>query len=259
VGVGKNLHDHLSFACIWEGTGEPLPVAPRSQAVCFWNTDDLLTAPNFYTYAIGVLFPTPENAAWIAPPTQGFSLIAGMSPRSRGSILLTGANVESPVAIDANYLDDPQDTKDLVAGIARVREIGNSGPLRHFAKREIHPEAIRGQALEQFLRNGLVTFWHQSCTAKMGRGSDSVVDGQLRVHGIASLRVADASVLPRVTRGNTMAPCVVVGERAADLLRGTYGHGSRTSTRERAHGEESNKDANVGAASKTSQASAVQN
>jgi choline dehydrogenase len=257
AGVGKNLHDHVSFACIWEGTGEPLPVAPRSQTVCFWKTDALLTAPNFYSYAIGVPFPTPENAAWIAPPTQGCSLIVGMSPESRGSILLTGADAESPVTINANYLDHPQDMKDLVAGISRLREIGNSGPLQHFAKREIHPGPVQGHALEQFLRNGLVTFWHQSCTAKMGRGPDSVVDGQLKVHGIDGLRIADASVLPRVTRGNTMAPCVVVGERAADFLRDAYGHSSRTPAQETAHGEESNRDAAVAATSETSQTSTV--
>lgn len=224
-GVGNNLQDHASFACIWEGTGEPLPMTPRSQTVCFWKSDEALSAPNFYTYAIGVPFPTPENAAWVAPPSQGFSLIVGMSPRSRGSVRLTGPNPESPVSINANYLGDPQDMTDLIAGIARAREIGNAGPLQRFAKREIHPGPIHGPELEQFLRNGLVTFWHQSCTAKMGSDSDSVVDAQLRVHGVDGLRIADASVLPHVTRGNTMAPCVVVGEQAADFLRNAHGHG----------------------------------
>jgi choline dehydrogenase len=63
-----------------------------------------------------------------------------------------------------------------------------------------------------------VTFWHQSGTAKMGRDSMSVVDSELKVYGVEGLRVADASILPRVTTGNTMAPCVVIGERAAELL-----------------------------------------
>lgn len=224
--VGKNLHDHVSFSCIWEGTGEPLPMTPRSQTACFWKSDPSLLAPNFYTYAIGVPFPTPENAAWAAPPEQGFSLIVGMSPKSRGSICLTGADAEAPVTIDANYLNDPQDMKDLLAGIVRAKEIGNSCALRKYAKREVHPGPAQGVELENFLRNGLVTFWHQSCTAKMGTDDSSVVDSQLKVHGIKHLRIADASVLPRVTRGNTMAPCVVVGEKAADFIRQANGHKS---------------------------------
>src|SRR5262249_8526104 len=73
--------------------------------------------------------------------------------------------------------------------------------------------------LEQFFRDGLVTHWHQSGTAKMGRDSMSVIDGQLKVYGIDGLRITDASILPRVTTGNTMAPCLIIGERAAELRR----------------------------------------
>lgn len=222
TGVGKNLHDHVSFSCIWEATEQPLPMTPRSQAVCFWRTDASLPAPNFYTYAIGVPFPTPENAAWTPPPERGFSLIVGMSPASRGSVRLTGPNPSDPVTINANYLADPQDLKDLVTGIACAREIGNAGPLKLFAKREVHPGWIHGQELQQYLQNGLTTFWHQSCTARMGHDAGSVVNGNLSVHGVEKLRVADASVLPHVTRGNTMAACVVIGERAADILHEEY-------------------------------------
>jgi len=78
-------------------------------------------------------------------------------------------------------------------------------------------QAISVRELEQFFRDGLVTHWHQSGTAKMGRDSMSVVDGQLKVYGIDGLRIADASILPRVTTGNTMAPCVIIGERAAEI------------------------------------------
>ena len=73
------------------------------------------------------------------------------------------------------------------------------------------------------MREGATTYWHQSCTAKMGRNAMSVVDAQLRVYGIERLRVADSSILPRITTGNTMAPCVVIGERAADLLHTEHG------------------------------------
>jgi choline dehydrogenase len=99
------------------------------------------------------------------------------------------------------------------------REIGNSAPLRPFTKREVIPANLKGAALEKFIRDAASTYWHQTCTAKMGRDSMSVVDGDLKVYGIENLRVADGSILPRVTTGNTMAPCVIIGERAAEVIR----------------------------------------
>ena len=101
-----------------------------------------------------------------------------------------------------------------------AREIGNSAALRPFTRREIAPGSLSGAELESFFRDGLGTFWHQSCSAKMGRDTMSVVNGNLMVYGIDRLRIADASILPRVSTGNTMAPCVVIGEQAAALLRG---------------------------------------
>jgi choline dehydrogenase len=74
-----------------------------------------------------------------------------------------------------------------------------------------------------FIRKSAVTYWHQSCTAKMGRDSMSVVDSELKVYGIDGLRIADSSIMPRITTGNTMAPCVVIGERAADLIQDMHG------------------------------------
>ena len=68
-----------------------------------------------------------------------------------------------------------------------------------------------------------MSYWHQSCTAKMGRDEMSVVDRRLQVYGIERLRVADASIMPRVTTGNTMAPCVVIGEKAAEFLVADHG------------------------------------
>ena len=102
------------------------------------------------------------------------------------------------------------------------REIGNSAALRPFAKREVMPGNLKGTELENFIRDSVVTFWHQTCTAKMGRDSMSVVDANLKVYGIKNLRVADGSIMPRVTTGNTMAPCVIIGERAAEVLRAEH-------------------------------------
>jgi choline dehydrogenase len=218
-GVGRNLHDHVAFGCVWENAGIPSPKIPRSQTSCFWKTRAALEAPNFYVYSHGGPDFTPENAARFKPPAACWSLSAGMKPNSRGVIHLTGSDPADPVSIDPNYLDDPQDLKDLIAGLSFAREIGNSAALRAFTGREVAPGSISVLELGQFFRNGLGTHWHQSGTAKMGRDAMAVVDGQLKVYGVDGLRIADASILPRVTTGNTMAPCVVIGEQAAAFLR----------------------------------------
>jgi len=73
--------------------------------------------------------------------------------------------------------------------------------------------------LEEYIRDAAMSFWHQTSTARMGRDAMSVVDGNLKVYGVDNLRIADGSIMPRVTTGNTMAPCVIVGERAAEIIR----------------------------------------
>jgi choline dehydrogenase len=119
-------------------------------------------------------------------------------------------------------LSDPDDLKALVAVIELCREIGNSSALRPFLKQEVVPGNVKGPALENYLRNTAISWWHQTCTAKMGRDSLSVVDANLKVYGIENLRIADGSIMPRVTTGNTMAPCVIIGERAAEAIGTAY-------------------------------------
>jgi choline dehydrogenase len=217
-GVGRTLHDHIALGCVWEAPEDSLSSAPRSQAVCFGKTDPSLRAPNFYTYARPGEAITPENRARFAPPESSWSLSTGMRPASRGSIHLTGPDASDPLQIQANYLADSSDCRNLILGIERAREIGNAAAFRPYVKREVAPGELDEANLERFIRNGLVTFWHQCSTAKMGRDAMSVVDNKLKVYGVEGLRVADASILPHVTTGNTMAPCVVIGERAAAML-----------------------------------------
>jgi choline dehydrogenase len=140
-------------------------------------------------------------------------------PKSRGCIRLTGPNPTDPIQIEANFLSHPDDLKAAVACVELCREIGNSAPLSPYAKREVMPGNLTGAALENFVRDAAMSYWHETCTAKMGRDAMSVVDGALKVYGIDNLRIADASIMPRVTTGNTMAPCVVIGERAGELLK----------------------------------------
>ena len=135
---------------------------------------------------------------------------------------LTGPNADDQIQIEANTLSHPDDLKAAVACVKLCQEIGNSTPLSPYVKREVMPGALKGRALEDFIRDAAVTYFHQTCTAKMGRDSMSVVDAKLKVYGIENLRIADGSIMPRVATGNTMAPCVVIGERAAETLRNDH-------------------------------------
>jgi choline dehydrogenase len=108
--------------------------------------------------------------------------------------------------------------KAAIAAVELCREVADSAPLRPFVKRSVAPGDLRGKDLESFVRNAAETYWHQTCTAKMGQDAMSVVDGNLKVYGIDRLRIADGSIMPRITTGNTMAPCMVIGERAAEII-----------------------------------------
>lgn len=228
-GVGHNLHDHIALGLVWEGSGVDMPMAPRGQAVCFWKTRASLESPNAFTYTFPGPFLTPENAARIQAPEHAWSMALGLNPLGRGTVSISGPLASDPVMIDNGYLSNPQDLIDILAAVERARGIGNSASFQAFTKGELLPGPIGSGDLETFVRNGLVTFWHQSGTAKMGQDPLSVVDGALKVIGLDHLRVADSSVLPKVTTGNTMAPCVVIGEQCAELLQKEQGAESSNS------------------------------
>jgi len=222
-GVGRNFQDHWMVAsCMWE---YEQPLAPRSnasEATLFWKSDPKLDTPDLHISQIEVAFTSPETAK-LNPPAGAWGILPGIvRPKSRGRLHLTGPNPHDPIEIEANALSDRDDLKAMVRCVELSREIGNSAPLRSFVKREVMPGNLRGAALEDFIRDGIVTYWHQTCTAKMGRDEMSVVDGSLRVYGVENLRIADGSIMPRVTTGNTMAPCVVIGERAGEILKKEY-------------------------------------
>ena len=142
-----------------------------------------------------------------------------VQPKSRGRIRLTGSDPADPVLIEANYLCDPDDRKVAFACVELCRELGNSSALRPFLRREVIPGNLERPELENYIRDTAFSFWHQTSTSKMGRQAMCVVDGYLKVYGVDNLRIADGSIMPRVTTGNTMAPCVIIGERAAEMIR----------------------------------------
>jgi choline dehydrogenase len=219
-GVGQNFQDHFGIGCVWE---YERPLAPRNnggEATFFWKSNPGLDTPDLQTCQGEFAFSTAEATAKFNPPAASWTLFGGVvRPKSRGQIRLTGPNPDHPVQIEANTLSHPDDLKAAVACVELCREIGNAAALRAFAKREVMPGNLTGAAREDFIRDAAAPYYHQTCTAKMGRDSMSVVDAQLKVYGIQNLRIADGSIMPRVTTGNTMAPCIIIGERAAEALR----------------------------------------
>jgi choline dehydrogenase len=214
-GVGQNFQDHFGVGCVWEYRQPLAPCNNAGEAMFFWKSNLGLDTPDLQTC---------QTEVPICSAPASWSLYGGVvRPNSRGQIRLTGPNPDDPVQIEANTLSHPDDLKAAVACVELCREIGNSAALRPFTKREVMPGNLRGAALEDFIRDAASSYHHQTCTAKMGRDSMSVVDGQLKVYGVENLRIADGSIMPRVTTGNTMAPCIIIGERAAEALRNEHG------------------------------------
>jgi choline dehydrogenase len=222
-GVGQNFQDHPGHSCVWEYQEALPPRNNMAEATLFWKSASQVESPDVQAGLGEVPVASAENAAQFGLPESGWHLFAGVvRPKSRGHLRLMGPNPLDPVEIEANFLSHPDDLKAAIACVQLCREIGNSAALRPFAKREVMPGNLRGAALESFVRDAAESWWHETCTAKMGRDPMSVVDGNLKVYGVNHLRVADGSIMPRVTTGNTQAPCVIIGERAAEILRGEH-------------------------------------
>jgi choline dehydrogenase-like flavoprotein len=219
-GVGGNFQNHVALDCVWEYRDALPPRNTMSEATVFWRSDSSLESPDLQIIQVEVPLSSEETAARFNPPAASWTLCGGLvQAKSRGRIRLTGPNPLDPLHIESNLLSHPDDMEAAIACVELCREIGNSDPLRCFTKREVMPGNLKGSALEDFVRDAALIYWHMTCTTKMGRDPMSVVDGKLKVYGIDNLRIADGSIMPRVTTGNTMAPCVVIGERAAEILR----------------------------------------
>jgi choline dehydrogenase len=219
-GVGQNFQDHVLMAgCIWE-YNTPLPPANNAaEATFFWKSDPSLDTPDLQPFQIEVPYASEVTGPQFNPPAGSWSISPGLvRPKSRGRVTLASGNPSDMAIVDGGFLTHPDDVKALLRGIELCREIGNSTPMKDFVKREVMPGPLADDAMKDFIRNAAGTYFHESCTCKMGRDSLSVVDGKLSVHGVSGLSIADASVMPRVATGNTMASTVVIGERMADIL-----------------------------------------
>lgn len=224
-GVGQNFQDHILVPCVWEyRTALPLRNS-GGEATFFWKSDPMLATPDVQGLVGEFPFSTPE-VAYFSPPPGSWSLLSSLvRPGSRGRLRITGPEPSDPIEIAAGTFSDPADMNALIRGLELCREIGNSSAMSPFAKCEVMPGDLAGSALEDFVRNAASTVHHHTSTAKMGRDEMSVVDNRLNVYGIDNLRIADGSILPRVTTGNTMAPCVIIGEMAARFIKNNAGVG----------------------------------
>ena len=151
-----------------------------------------------------------------------------LRPKSRGSVTLGGPGIHDLPIVDTNYLDHPDDVQTLVEGLKLVKKLEGTEAFQKYGMELVQDSVLCGDHLEPysdkyyecFAREYLSTVYHPVGTCAMGPVSkkDSVVDHWLRVHGIGRLRVADASIMPRLVGANTNAACVMIGEKAASMI-----------------------------------------
>jgi choline dehydrogenase len=217
-GMGQNLHDHLLSFTIHEASREiPAPKHNVLEAHLFAKTDPRLPAPDHQP----LFMCNAPPAHGLDIPPNSYAIAPGIiRPVSRGELKLTADDPAAPLYIDPRYLSEPADLNALVHSLEVSIEILESPIFAKWRKRSLWPKAKTRAERIQWVRQTCETYHHQAGTCKMGIDAMSVVDPQLRVYGVEGLRVADASIMPAVTSGNTNAPSIMIGEKAADLIRG---------------------------------------
>jgi choline dehydrogenase len=222
-GVGENLHDHLLSPVIFSAertVGAPSPGLPACQTHLFWRSRPGLPVPDIQP----IHFMVPMYEPWMQGPENGFTLMGGMvRPLSRGTIRLSGPTLDDQLLLDPNILSCEADLESLVAAVELCRRMGATEALQAWGAVERYPgpEVASTDELQSYVRKTAITYHHQVGTCRVGRDALAVVDPRLRVHGVEGLRVADASVMPAVTTGNTNAASIMIGERAADFTLGS--------------------------------------
>ena len=238
-GVGENLQDHPFVTLCFESKDEnDLAEAEKPKALIEFLfrrsgplTSNVGEAMAFIRTRPGL--PAPDIELIFAPAyyhDHGFDSYDGhafslgpvlISPRSRGRLRLTSADPTAKPQLIGNHLSEPEDVAALIAGVRKTREIAATEPLASLCGRELIPgeEVASDDDLDAFLRRELELLYHPAGTCRMGSGEDAVVDSELRVRGVEGLRVADASVMPLNPGGHISAAVMMIGEKAADLIR----------------------------------------
>jgi len=244
AGVGSNMQDHLDLFVISECTGDHTydnvaklhrtlwagleyvlfrsgPVASSLfETGGFWYADPQARSPDIQ-FHLGLGSGIEAGVAKLK--NAGVTLnSAYLHPRSRGTVRLRSADPAAAPLIDPNYWSDPHDVKMSIEGLKIAREIFDQAALKPFILAEKLPgkQVVSDQDLFDYGCANAKTDHHPVGTCKMGTGEDAVVGLDLKVHGLEGLRVCDSSVMPRVPSCNTNAPTIMVGEKAADIIRG---------------------------------------
>jgi choline dehydrogenase len=244
-GVGQNLQDHFQARAVYRApfpatlndvgnslwrrglaglqwglfkTG-PLTMGAGCVAL-FWKTREELATPDVQFHVIPFSADKPGEPLH---PFSGYTVsVCQLRPESRGELTLRSADPTDPPVIHANYLATETDRQTMVDGMKLIRRVMGQAAMRPYIAEEVVPGASCADdaALLGFVRSTGGTIFHPSGTCKMGPADDrmAVVDARLRVHGVAGLRVADASIMPTVISGNTNAPTIMIGEKAAEMI-----------------------------------------
>ncbi|MGE2736963.1 GMC family oxidoreductase [Mycolicibacterium vaccae] len=218
-GVGRNLHDHPLCGVVYE-SARPIPPGRTNLAEVsmVWRSDAALNGPDMQLMFIHV----PFHPVHLSAPANSFTLGVAAVPQARGSIRLAGPDPAAAPLIDPNYLGAESDVRRMVHGIEVARAIAATAPFAPWDAGEVlpGPAVTDRESLRRFVSQATGTYYHPVGTCAMGTGPDAVVDPNLRVRGIDGLRVADASIMPKVVGVNTNAATIMIGEKAADLIRG---------------------------------------
>ncbi len=241
-GVGANLHDHLDLALLeisprrdllglnarallrllgagleWWRSGEGLFASPMAEAGAFLRSHPAAAGPDLQLHlVIGLL----DDHMRRLHRENGFTChVCILYPFSRGTVGLASADPLAPPRIDPAFLSDPRDMEALKRGARLAEAILAAPALAPWRGRRLYPHDGSDAALEADIRARADSIYHPVGTCRMGRDAMAVVDPQLRLHGLAGLRVVDASVMPRLVGGNTNSPTIMIAERAADFIR----------------------------------------
>ena len=240
AGVGQNLQDHPYIVTIYDSAiGETLADAEHPKYMLKWLTQKKGPLTTSVAEAFAFVrskpgLPAADLQYHFAPvffAANGFeeykehSVTFGpclLTPKSRGSVSLRSSDPTVAPSVLTNSLSEREDVDALVAGMKLSREFAQTEPMKSALGREIYPgSGVQSDAdLEADLRNRVELLYHPVGTCRMGQDDLAVVDPELKVRGVEGLRVADASVMPIISGGNTNAPSIMIGEKAADLIRG---------------------------------------
>lgn len=226
-GVGSNLQDHVIVSGVvyqYKGKMPDRPTdsnAVEAEVYLSSGIDGHTTDINLVLEQLPLA--TPDAAARFgAPPKEGFTIAPALvQPTSRGRVRLATADWRDAPVIEGNHLGTDRDLIAIVRAIQAARELGSKAAFNGIREAEVvpGPKVTNRQDLIDLARTGAASFGHAVGTARIGTGRDTVVDSELRVHGLRGLRVADASVMPSIISGPTNAASFMIGGRAADLIK----------------------------------------